>query len=129
MYSWVERHSLCPVFTSFEFKWPSGRLQLPFTSHHLHFPLHTVHSQLLITPHPFTLHTLSPYSHIYSTTAVSDHMLFFFFSSYFQCKQKYTKLYKPLMTSHKHRCAQGINTACSHICFCLNFHFSFSLLQ
>lgn len=59
MHSRVERHSLCPVFTSLEFKWSTGRLRLLFTSHHLHLPLHTVHSWLLIRPHPSTLHNLS----------------------------------------------------------------------
>lgn len=69
LYRRVERHSLCPAFTSLEFKWPTGRLRLPFTSHHLHFPLHTVLSQLLThPPHPSTLHTL-PDSHTYSTNS------------------------------------------------------------
>lgn len=68
LYGRVERHSLCPVFTSLEFKWSKGRSRLPFTLHHLHFPLHTVHSQLLIRPHPSTLHTNS---HMYSTNIFS----------------------------------------------------------
>lgn len=123
LYRRVERHSLCPVFTSLEFKWSAGRLRLPFTSRHLHFPLRTVHSQLLIRPHPPTLHTNS---HTYSTN------IFFtcFLSSYFQRKQTYTASYKPLTTIHKCRCAHGINTACGHkFCFfCLNIHFSYSSL-
>jgi len=41
LYGRVERHSPCPVFTSLQFKWSRGRLRLPFTLHHLHFPSHS----------------------------------------------------------------------------------------
>lgn len=114
MYGRVERHSLCPVFTSLEFKWSTGRLRLPFTSRHLHFPLHTVHSQLLIQPHPSTLHTNS---HTYSTNIFSH--------AFFPHTQTniYRIVYKPLTTIHKCRCAHGINTACGHSFFLLEYQF------
>lgn len=115
----VERHSLCPVLTSLDFKWPTGRSRLPFTSHHLHFPLHTV---TLTVTHKATasLHTshslgLAHEQYKYLSTC--------FLSSYFQRKQKYTVLYKPLTIIHKHRCAHGINTACGHILFLLECPF------
>lgn len=115
----VERHSLCPVLTSLDFKWPTGRSRLPFTSHHLHFPLHTV---TLTVTHKATasLHTshslgLAHEQYKYLSTC--------FLSSYFQRKQKYTVLYKPLTIIHKHICAHGINTACGHILFLLECPF------
>lgn len=101
----VERHSLCPVFTSLEFKRPAGRWRLPFTSRHLHFPLHTVHSQLLIRL--CTSHTLS-LSH-----TVSINKLSFLIPS----TQTQTIMYKPLTIIHRRRCAHGINTACGLIFF------------
>lgn len=118
VYSTVERHSLCPVFTSLEFKWSAGRLRLSFTSRHLHFPFNTVHSQLLIRPHPSTLHTNS---HTYITNIFSH-------TFFPQHKQSYTVLYKPLTTIHKCRCAHGINTACGHFFFFFLIHFSYSSL-
>lgn len=79
-YSRVERHSLCPVFTSLEFKWSAGRLRLSFTSRHLHFPFNTVHSQLLIRPHPSALHTNShtyiTSFHILSFPNTNNHILY-----------------------------------------------------
>lgn len=98
MYSRVERHSPCPVFTSLEFKWPTGRLRLPFTSRHLHFPLHKVHSQLLIRPHPSTLHTV-PTSHTH-TVQTSIHMLSFFILL------TQTKIYCIVETTYNHSQAQ-----------------------
>lgn len=120
-YRRVERHSLCPVFTSLEFKWSTGRLRLPFTSRHLHFPLHAVHSQLLIRPHHSALHANS---HTYSINIFSHAFFHHTFNT-----NKHTVLYKPRTTIHKCRCAHGINTACGHkVFFCFNIHFSYSSL-
>lgn len=87
------------------------------------FPI--THSSLTVTHTTTSVHTSPQLTHIQY-----KHLCTCFLYSYFQHKQTYTVLHKPLTTIHKCRCAHGINTACGHSflsVFCLNIHFFYTV--
>lgn len=70
-----------------------------------------------ITPPAFPITHIPP---LHTNSHIQyKHIFTCFLSSHFQ--QTYTVLYKPLTSIHKCRCAHGINTACGHNFFLLEY--------